>query len=117
VNANAEKGTLKVLVNLQNVANNVGIYQIRITAYGSEILEQSKIVHTGTQTCPDDKNSLCYTASGEFSFPSEAIPIGSKIRACAIEPVTGAENCADGQNTPNNGPETIWVKAPDKPHN
>lgn len=115
INARAEKGTLKVFVNLQNVSDYIGIYQIHVTAFGIAILEQSKIVHTSTQTCPDDIESLCYVASEAFSFPSEAIAVGSKIRACAIEPISGVETCADGQNTPNNGPETIWIEVPDKP--
>ena len=114
VDAIDEKGTLKVFVNLQNVGDNIGIYEIHVTTFGNVKLEQSKVVHTGTQTCPDDTDSLCYVASEAFSFPSEAIPVGSKILACAIEPSSGMKNCADGQNTPNNGPETIWIDVPDR---
>ena len=47
VNAIDEKGTLKVFVNLQNVGDNIGIYEIHVTTFGNVKLEQSKIVHTG----------------------------------------------------------------------
>jgi hypothetical protein len=113
IDASAEKGILKVFVNLQNVGSNIGVYQVHVTAFGNVELEQSKIVYTGTQTCPDDTDSLCY-ASSEFSFPSENVPVGSKIQACAKEPAFGVENCTEGQNSPNDGPETLWLDVPDK---
>jgi hypothetical protein len=113
IDVSAEKGILKVFVNLQNVRSNIGIYQVHVTAFGNVEIDQSKIVHTGTQTCPDDTASLCY-ATSEFSFPSENVPVGSKIQACAKEPAFGVENCTEGQNTPNEGPATLWIDVPDK---
>lgn len=113
IDASAEKGTFRVLVNLQNVENNIGVYEVHVTVFGNEKLEQSKIVHTNTQTCPDDTTSLCYT-SETFSFSSDDVPVGSKIQACAKEPAFGMENCNEGKNTPNNGPETLWIDVPDR---
>jgi hypothetical protein len=104
--------TLDIVVNLNNVSDNIGTYEVVVTAYGDEILSKSRIINTSTQTCPDDMESLCYSKAGTFSFPSESIPTGSKLQACVKDTTTSIEACADGINSNRNSPETIWVNLP-----
>lgn len=111
-----EMKTLDVVVNLNNVLDNIGIYEVIVTVYGDEILTKSRTIDTSTQTCPDDIESLCYSKAGTFSFPSESVPIGTKIQACVKEPISSIEACVDGMNSSKNSPEIIWVNVPLK-HN
>ena len=62
--------TLDVIVNLSNTENSIGTYEVHITVYGKETLEQSKVIDTSTETCPDDIESLCYVFS-KHSFASQ----------------------------------------------
>jgi hypothetical protein len=107
-----ELKTLDIVVNLKNVSDNIGTYEVVVTAYGDDIISKSRIINTSTQTCPEDMESLCYSKAGTFSFPSKSVPLGSKIQACVKEPTTGIEACADGTNSIKNAPETIWVNLP-----
>jgi hypothetical protein len=109
-----EMKTLDVVVNLDNVLDNIGTYEVVVTVYSDEILSKSRTIDTSTQTCPDDIESLCYSKAGTFSFPSESVPIGTKIQACVKEPISSMEACVDGINSSKNSPETIWVKVPVK---
>lgn len=109
-----ETKTLDIIVNLNNVLDNIGMYEVHVTVYGDEILRESRTIDTSTQTCPDDIESLCYSKAGTFSFPSESIPVDSKIRACVKEPKSAKEACVEGKNSNKNSPETIWVKVPTK---
>ena len=65
--------TLDVNVNLSNTEDSIGTYEVHVTVYGKETLEQSKVVDTSTQTCPDDIGSLCYVSAGTFSFASQSV--------------------------------------------
>jgi hypothetical protein len=108
-----EGKTLDIIVNLNNVSNNIGTYEVHVTAYGKELLEESKVIDdSANHICPDDIESLCYVKAGTFSFPSESVPVGSKIQACVKKPISGIENCALGKNTQKKTPETIWVGVP-----
>jgi hypothetical protein len=109
-----EMKTLDVVVNLDNVLDNIGTYEVVVKVYSDEILSKSRTIDTSTQTCPDDIESLCYSKAGTFSFPSESVPIGTKIQACVKEPISSMEACVDGINSSKNSPETIWVKVPVK---
>jgi hypothetical protein len=109
-----ELKTLDVVVNLNNVKDNIGTYDVVVTTYGDAILSKSRTIDTSSQTCPDDIESLCYSKAGTFSFPSESAPIDTKIQACVKEPTSGMEACVDGINSSKNSPETIWVNVPVK---
>ena len=85
--------TLDVIVNLSNTNDNIGRYLVHITVYGKEALEQSKVIDTSNQTCPDDIESLCYVSAGTFSFASKSVPLNSKIQVCVEELSSGTENC------------------------
>jgi|SRR6266511_6194564 len=103
---------LDVIVNLSNTSDNIGRYLVHVTVYGKETLEQSKVINTSSQTCPDDVDSLCYANAGTFSFASKSVPINSKIQACVEEIFSGTQNCVYGQNTEKNTPETITLGVP-----
>ena len=94
---------LDVIVNLSNTNDNIGKYQVQVTVYGKETLDQ---------TCPDDIDSLCYVSAGTFSFPSKSVPLDSKIEVCIKELSSGTQNCVYGQNTEKNTPELITVGVP-----
>jgi hypothetical protein len=104
--------TLDVTVNLSNTNDNIGRYLVHITVYGKETLEQSKVIDTSNQTCPDDIESLCYVSAGTFSFASKLVPLNSKIQVCVEELSSGTENCVYGKNSETNTPETIIVGVP-----
>ncbi|MDQ5869920.1 MAG: hypothetical protein M3530_09380 [Thermoproteota archaeon] len=78
--ASGEK-TLDIPVNLSNTQNNI-TYEVHATVYGKQTIEQSKVIDTSTQTCPDDIESLCHVPAGTFSFASQSVPVDSKIQAC-----------------------------------
>ena len=103
---------LDVIVNLSNTDDSIGKYQVQVTVYGKETLEQSTVINTSTQTCPDDIDSLCYVSAGTFSFPSKSVPLDSKIQVCIKELSSGTQNCVYGQNTEKNTPELITVGLP-----
>ena len=107
-----ELKTIDIVVNLNNVKDNIGTYEVVVTVYGDAILSKSRTIDTSSQTCPDDIESLCYSKAGIFSFPSESVPIDTKIQACVKEPISGMESCVDGINSSKNSPETIWVNVP-----
>jgi hypothetical protein len=109
--ADGEK-TLDVIVNVSNTNDNIGKYVVHVTAYGKETLEQSSVIDTSTQTCPDDIESLCYVSAGTFSFASESVPVDSKIQVCVEELSSGTQNCVYGQNTEKNTPELITIGIP-----
>jgi len=104
--------TLDVTVNLSNTQYNIGTYEVHVTVYGKETLEQSKVIDTSTQACPDDIESLCYVPAGTFSFASQSVPVDSKIQACVKEPLSETQNCVYGKNTKENTPEIITVGVP-----
>lgn len=104
--------TLDVTVNLSNTNDNIGRYLVQITVYGKETLEQSKVIDTSNQTCPDDIESLCYVSAGTFSFASKLVPLNSKIQVCVEELSSGTENCVYGKNSETNTPEIIIVGVP-----
>jgi hypothetical protein len=104
--------TLDVTVNLSNTQYNIGTYEVHVTVYGKETLEQSKVIDTSNQTCPDDIDSLCYVTAGTFSFASKSVPLDSKIQVCVEELSSGTENCVYGKNTEKNTPETITIGVP-----
>ena len=104
--------TLDVIVNLSNTENSIGTYEVHITVYGKETLEQSKVIDTSTQTCPDDIESLCYVSAGTFSFASKSVPVDSKIQVCVKETSSETQNCVYGKNTKENSPEIITVGVP-----
>jgi hypothetical protein len=104
--------TLDVTVNLSNTEDSIGTYKVHIIVYGKETLEQSKVIDTSTQTCPDDIESLCYVPVGTFSFASQSVPVDSKIQACVKEPISETQNCVYGKNTKENTPEIITVGVP-----
>jgi hypothetical protein len=104
--------TLDVTVNLSNTEDSIGTYEVHVTVYGKETLEQSKVVDTSTQTCPDDIGSLCYVSAGTFSFASQSVPVDSKIQVCVKETTSETQNCVYGKNTKENTPEIITVGVP-----
>jgi hypothetical protein len=104
--------TLDVIVNLSNTENSIGTYEVHITVYGKETLEQSKVIDTSTQTCPDDIESLCYVSAGTFSFASKSVPVDSKIQVCVKETSSETQNCVYGKNTKEDSPEIITVGVP-----
>ena len=104
--------TLDVTVNLSNTEDSIGTYEVHVTVYGKETLEQSKVVDTSTQTCPDDIGSLCYVSAGTFSFASQSVPVDSKIQVCVKETSSDTQNCVYGKNTKENTPEIITVGVP-----
>lgn len=104
--------TLDVTVNLSNTEDSIGTYEVHVTVYGKETLEQSKVVDTSTQTCPDDIGSLCYVSAGTFSFASQSVPVDSKIQVCVKETSSETQNCVYGKNTTENTPEIITVGVP-----
>ena len=104
--------TLDVTVNLSNTEDSIGTYKVHITVYGKETLEQSKVIDTSTQTCPDDIESLCYVSAGTFSFASQSVPVDSKIQVCVTETSSETQNCVYGKNTKENTPEIITVGVP-----
>ena len=110
-NASGDK-TLDVTVNLSNTEDSIGTYEVHVTVYGKETLEQSKVVDTSTQTCPDDIGSLCYVSAGTFSFASQSVPVDSKIQVCVKETSSETQNCVYGKNTKENTPEMITVGVP-----
>jgi hypothetical protein len=103
---------LEVIVNLNSVSDNIGMFEVHVIVYGKETLEQSKMIDTSSQMCPDDIESMCIAQTSPFIFPSESVPVGSMIQACVKEPESGNENCALGENGKNDEPETIWVGVP-----
>jgi hypothetical protein len=104
--------TLDVTVNLSNTEDSIGTYKVHVTVYGKETLEQSKVIDTSTQTCPDDIGSLCYVSAGTFSFASQSVPVDSKIQVCVNEISSDTQNCVYGKNTQENTPEIITVGVP-----
>ena len=104
--------TLDVAVRLSNTEDNIGMYEVQTTVYGKETLEQSKVIDTSTQTCPDDIGSLCYVSAGTFSFASQSVPVDSKIQVCVKETTSETQNCVYGKNTKENTPEIITVGVP-----
>lgn len=104
--------TLDVTVNLSNTEDSIGTYEVHVTVYGKGTLEQSKVVDTSTQTCPDDIGSLCYVSAGTFSFASQSVPVDSKIQVCVKETSSETQNCVYGKNTTENTPEIITVGVP-----
>ena len=110
-NASGDK-TLDVNVNLSNTEDSIGTYEVHVTIYGKETHEQSKVVDTSTQTCPDDIGSLCYVSAGTFSFASQSVPVDSKIQVCVNEISSDTQNCVYGKNTKENTPEMITVGVP-----
>jgi len=104
--------SLDIIVNLSNTENSIGTYEVHITVYGKETLEQSKVIDTSTQTCPDDIESLCYVSAGTFSFASQSVPVDSKIQVCVKETSSETQNCVYGKNTKENTPEIITVGVP-----
>ena len=110
-NASGDK-TLDVNVNLSNTEDSIGTYEVHVTIYGKETHEQSKVVDTSTQTCPDDIGSLCYVSAGTFSFASQSVPVDSKIQVCVKETSSETQNCVYGKNTKENTPEIITVGVP-----
>lgn len=104
--------TLDVNVNLSNTEDSIGTYEVHVTVYGKETLEQSKVIDTSTQTCPDDIGSLCYVSAGTFSFASQSVPVDSKIQVCVKETSSETQNCVYGKNTKENTPEIITVGVP-----
>jgi hypothetical protein len=104
--------TLDVTVNLSNTEDSIGTYEVHVTVYGKETLEQSKVVDTSTQNCPDDIGSLCYVSAGTFSFASQSVPVDSKIQVCVKETSSETQNCVYGKNTKENTPEIITVGVP-----
>ena len=104
--------TLDVTVNLSNTEDSIGTYKVHVTVYGKETLEQSKVIDTSTQTCPDDIGSLCYVSAGTFSFASQLVPVDSKIKVCVKETSSETQNCVYGKNTKENTPEMITVGVP-----
>ena len=104
--------TLDVTVNLSNTEDSIGTYEVHVTVYGKETLEQSKVVDTSTQTCPDDIGSLCYVSAGTFSFASQSVPVDSKSQVCVKETSSETQNCVYGKNTKENTPEIITVGVP-----
>lgn len=104
--------TLDVNVNLSNTEDSIGTYEVHVTVYDKETLEQSKVVDTSTQTCPDDIGSLCYVSAGTFSFASQSVPVDSKIQVCVKETTSETQNCVYGKNTKENTPEIITVGVP-----
>lgn len=104
--------TLDVNVNLSNTEDSIGTYEVHVTVYGKETLEQSKVVDTSTQTCPDDIGSLCYVSAGTFSFASQSVPVDSKIQVCVKETTSETQNCVYGKNTKENTLEIITVGVP-----
>ena len=109
--ASGEK-TLDVTVNLSNTDDSIGTYEVHVTVYGKETLEQSKIIDTSTQNCPDDIDSLCYVSAGTFSFASQLVPVDSKIKVCVKETSSETQNCVYGKNTEENTPEIITAGVP-----
>ena len=108
-----QENTLDIYVNLDGVPDRIEVYEVHVTVYGKEILQQSIVVNSkSNQICTDDINSVCYVKAGVFSFPSELVPDGSRIQACVTEPVSELENCALGENTINKAPEIISVAIP-----
>ncbi|MEP6576891.1 MAG: hypothetical protein ABJB85_10730 [Nitrososphaerota archaeon] len=104
--------TLDVTVKLSNTEDSIGTYKVHVTIYGKETLEQSKVIDTSTQTCPDDIGSLCYVSAGTFSFASQSVPVDSKIQVCVNETSSETQNCVYGKNTKENTPEIITVGVP-----
>jgi len=104
--------TLDVTVNLSNTEDSIGTYKVHVTVYGKETLEQSKVIDTSTQTCPDDIGSLCYVSAGTFSFASQSVPVDSKIQVCVNETSSDTQKCVYGKNTKENTPEIITVGVP-----
>jgi len=104
--------TLDVTVNLSNTEDSIGTYKVHVTVYGKETLEQSKVIDTSTQTCPDDIGSLCYVSAGTFSFASQLVPVDSKIKVCVKETSSETQNCVYDKNTKENTPEIITVGVP-----
>ena len=104
--------TLDVTVNLSDTEDNIGTYNVHVIVYGKETLEQSKVIDTSTQTCPDDIGSLCYVSAGTFSFASQTVPVDSKIQVCVKETSSETQNCVYGKNTKANTPEIITVGVP-----
>ncbi len=45
-----EKGIFRVTVDLKNVSDNIGTYSVHIKVDGQQILEQSRIVDTSSQS-------------------------------------------------------------------
>jgi len=104
--------TLDVAVKLSNTEDSIGTYEVHTTGYGKETLEQSKVIDTSTQTCPDDIESLCYVSAGTFSFASQSVPVDSKIQVCVNETSSDTQNCVYGKNTKENTPDIITVGVP-----
>jgi hypothetical protein len=104
--------TLDVNVNLSNTVDNIAKYKVHVTVYGEETAEQSKVIDTSSQSCPDDIDSLCYVNAGTFSFASKSVPVDSKIQVCVEEISSDIQNCVYGKNSEKNGPELITVGVP-----
>jgi len=106
-----EKGFFNVTVHL-NTSQNIRVYNLHVIVYGEEAIEQSRIVDTSSQICPDDIESQCYK-SESFLFPNDGIPVGSEFKVCIEEPVSHIEKCAAGQNKSDNTPEVVSIEVPD----
>jgi DNA-binding beta-propeller fold protein YncE len=114
-NPRTESGTFLVKVKLDNVDRNPGDYKVDVTVQGNSKLHKSENVDTGSQRCPDDIDSQCYTPVGPFEFPAKQVPVGSKVQVCVREPISDEEKCNSGKNTSKKDPETIAVNVPDIP--
>ena len=79
----------KIRVLLTNVNHNVGYYAVVVSMNSKSV---TKTVYTGTQTCPDDVMSLCYTNLGTFSFGN--MKKGAIIGVCN-HPTTSTDNFCD----------------------
>lgn len=82
---------------------------------GQQVLEQSRIVDTASQSqiCPDDIESQCYN-SETFLFPADSIPIGSEIRVYVEETISHVQSCTSGENRSEKAPEVVSIEVPDK---
>jgi hypothetical protein len=98
----------KVVVKLDNVRWNTGYYVVTVNIQG---VSQEKTVYTGSQTCPDDVGSLCYTNAGAFTFKSKFTK-GSEIEVCA-EKTTSTDNQCSYYETNGKKKQTVSVRVPD----
>jgi DNA-binding beta-propeller fold protein YncE len=110
-----ESARFLVKVKLDNVDGNPGDYKVSVIVQGNSKLHKSENVDTGSQRCPNDIDSQCYTPVGPFNFPGNQVPVGSKVEVCVREPISEEENCNSGKNTSKKDPETIAVDVPDIP--
>ncbi len=91
----------------KNTSQNIREYPLIVSVYGTEVLEQSKLVDTSSQLCLDDIESKCYK-SDTFFFPNDSVPDGSKIKLVERESLSGVQSCEDGINKIENTPWTQY---------